>query len=144
MRSLPRSSRKNFHAMNMEEVLSGAGHSVLREMAEEDNHRVELHPDDLIESEDDDEDMIEGMESLKMGEGSAPSRPPPRIRSKGNTGPKGVLADYAEAKERQQLKREAQTLSFNLEMHSKAVSYIRPSATEEDKDKADDSDEVRP
>lgn len=54
--------------------------------------------DDDVRRDDSGDDLPPQV--VEPGEPGAPAMPPPRLRRRGNTGVKGVLADYAEAKAR--------------------------------------------
>lgn len=54
-------------------------------------------PDDDDVRNNDSGDDTSPRQKVDRGADEAPSGPPPRLRRQGNTGVKGVLADYAEA-----------------------------------------------
>ena len=56
--------------------------------------------DDDVRHNDSGEDGGSPRQAVELGDPGAPSMAPPRMRRKGNTGIKGVLADYAEAQVR--------------------------------------------
>lgn len=56
--------------------------------------------DDDVRHNDSGEDADSPRHVVESGDPGAPSMAPPRMRRKGNTGVKGVLADYAEAQVR--------------------------------------------
>eukprot|EP00005_Dracoamoeba_jomungandri_P004571 CAMPEP_0174256988 /NCGR_PEP_ID=MMETSP0439-20130205/6173_1 /TAXON_ID=0 /ORGANISM="Stereomyxa ramosa, Strain Chinc5" /LENGTH=327 /DNA_ID=CAMNT_0015339865 /DNA_START=51 /DNA_END=1034 /DNA_ORIENTATION=- len=112
--------------------------------ADLDDVLIDVSGDKLSDDEikDMEDDLVRmGLIVDEDGESNPTKYGPPNMRSYGNTGPKGVLADYAEAKVKGRLRREAEALAFQLKMQDKAVSYNdKPSLQKQDKNTSSDED----
>jgi hypothetical protein len=109
---------------------------------DDDAGRSTLEEDELLDDINLD-DIEEALRESQAQEAMLPpAAQPPRYRPNGaNTGVKGVLADYAEAKERARLRRQANAEAHRLQMKEKALTVKPSSRRLEDDEERDDSDD---
>jgi hypothetical protein len=80
---------------------------------------------------DDNEDGGEHESAASQSTEPTPNIAPPRMRKQGNTGPKGVLADYADHMEDERLKREMAQLKTEWMMKKISITTLTAREQEE-------------
>ena len=91
-----------------------------------------LAQDDKSDKREEDE---EGNEVQPTVEEDRSRIPAPHVRKQGNTGPKGVLADYAEHVEKERMRREVEQLKTEWQMKKMAITALTSREEEELKKK---------
>ena len=76
----------------------------------EENDDKKRNAEDISDSETDDEFYFQGLPNSSSTKNPPPPAQQPQIRQSGNTGVKGVLADYREAQQLEQLQKEEDKL----------------------------------
>ena len=94
---------------------------------EENDDKKHCNAEDISDSETDDEFYFQGLPNSSSAKNPPPPAQQPQIRQSGNTGVKGVLADYKEAQQLKRLAKEEENLEKLEALYNATHPTIRKS-----------------